>query len=49
MVSTTVHELQDIGELMGKAVVNKVGYMLKPMASSDRIATTLQLLVASFE
>ena len=34
---------------MGKAVVNKVGYMLKPTASSDRIATTLQLLVPSFE
>ena len=34
---------------MGKAVVNKVGYMLNPTASSDRIVTTLQLLVASFE
>ena len=34
---------------MGKAVVNKVGYMLKPTVSSDRIATTLQLLVASLE
>ena len=34
---------------MGKATVNKVGYMLKPTASSDRIATTLQLLFPSFE